>query len=292
MTRRGLLLFAAMCVIWGVPYYFIRIAVRDLTPGLLVFGRTTLAALVLLPVVLMRGELAGLRAKWVPLVAFAAIEIAVPWLLLGSAERRISSSLTGLLIAGVPLVATVIALAFRTRHHVGPRGALGLLVGIVGVGGIVGFDLHTTSWLALGEVAVVAVCYAVGPAILTRYLSGLPAAGVIGMSLALCAVAYAPVAAMQWPSSLPPGEALASVAVLALVCTALAFVLFFALIREIGPVRATVITYVNPAIAAVLGVAALDERFTAGMGIGFALVLAGSTLATRSGPVTASHEAA
>jgi drug/metabolite transporter (DMT)-like permease len=281
MTQRGLLLFASMCVIWGVPYFFIRIAVRDLTPATLVFGRTTLAALVLLPVVLARGELRGLRARWLPLLAFATIEIAIPWLLLGSAERRISSSLTGLLIAAVPLVATLIALLFRTRHHVGPRGVIGLLVGIAGVAGIVGFDLHATSWTALVEVAAVAVCYAVGPAILTHYLSGLPAAGVIGMSLVLCAVAYAPVAALQWPDSMPPGEALASVAVLAFVCTALAFLLFFALIEEVGPVRATVITYVNPAVAAVLGVAALGEHFTAGMGVGFALVLAGSTLATR-----------
>jgi drug/metabolite transporter (DMT)-like permease len=280
MTQRGLLLFAAMCVIWGVPYLFIRIAVRDLTPAMLVFGRTSVAALVLLPIVLARGQLRGLRARWLPLLAFAGVEIALPWFLLGSAEQKISSSLTGLLIAAVPLFATVIALGFRTRHHVGPRGVLGLLVGLAGVAGIVGFDLHATSWTALVEVGVVAVCYAVGPAILTRWLSDLPAAGVIGVSLAVCAVGYAPAAALQWPSS-PPGGAIASVVVLAVVCTAVAFVIFFALIEEVGPVRATVITYVNPAVAAVLGVTALDERFTVGMGVGFALVLAGSTLATR-----------
>jgi drug/metabolite transporter (DMT)-like permease len=284
MTRRGLLLFASMCVIWGIPYLFIRIAVRDLTPATLVFGRTSLAALVLLPVVLARGELRALRGRWLPLVVFAVIEMGVPWFLIGSAERRISSSLAGLLIAAVPLVATAIALVFRTRHGVGPAGALGLLVGLAGVVGIVGFDLHATSWRALAEMAVVAVCYAVGPAILARYLSGLPATGVITASLVLCAVAYAPAAALQWPASGPPAGALASVAVLAVVCTALAFLFFFALIEEVGPVRATVITYVNPAVAAALGVAALGEHLTAGMGIGFALVLAGSALATRGAP--------
>ena len=290
MSRRGLLLFASMCVIWGVPYYFIRVAVRDLTPGMLVFGRTSIAALVFLPIVLRRSELRAMRPRWVPLLAFAVIEIGLPWLLIGHAEQRISSSLTGLLIAAVPLVATVIALVFRTRHGVGPAGALGLLIGFTGVIGIVGFDLHATSWTALAEVAVVAVCYAVGPAILAQYLGGLSAPSVIGVSLAACALAYTPVAVVQWPSSTPPAGALASVAVLAVVCTALAFVFFFALIGEVGPVRATVITYVNPAVAAVLGVAALDEHFTAGMGIGFALVLLGSVLATRSGARPARRE--
>jgi drug/metabolite transporter (DMT)-like permease len=284
MTRRGLLLFASMCVIWGIPYLFIRIAVRDLTPATLVFARTAIAALVLLPFVLARGRLRGLLDKWLPLLAFATIEIAIPWLLIGSAEKRISSSLTGLLIAAVPLVATLIALVLRNRDGIGAAGVVGLLLGFVGVAAIVGFDLHATSGLALVEMALVVVCYAAGPAILARYLSGVPSVTVIGISLALCAAAYAPVAALQWPRSVPPAAALASVAVLAVVCTAVAFLFFFALIAEIGPVRATVITYVNPAVAAVVGVAALDESFTAGMGLGFALVLLGSALATRRTP--------
>jgi len=134
--------------------------------------------------------------------------------------------------------------------------------------------------------AVVAICYAVGPAILARHLSGLPSVGVIAASLAICAVAYAPVAALQWPHTVPTAGVLASVGVLALVCTALAFLIFFALIAEIGPVRATVITYINPAVAAVAGILVLHERFTAGMGTGFVLVLIGSTLATRRARVS------
>ncbi len=281
MTRRGLLLFAAMCVIWGIPYLFIRIAVSELTPATLVFLRTGVAAAVLLPIAIRRGGLRDLIEKWRPLIIFAAIEIGVPWLALSTAEQHISSSLAGLLISAVPLVGVVIAPVFGNRERIGPINLAGLLLGIGGVAAIVGFDLRSTGWLPLTEMAVVAICYAIGPAILARHLSGLPSVGVIAASLAICAVVYAPVAALQWPRTVPTAGVLASVGVLALICTALAFLLFFALIAEIGPVRATVITYINPAVAAVAGILVLHERFTAGMGVGFVLVLVGSTLATR-----------
>src|SRR2546421_6077184 len=257
MTRRGLLLFVAMCVIWGIPYLFIRVAVSELTPATLVFLRAGIAALILVPIAIRRGELRPVLARWRPLIAFAAIEVGIPWLLLSSAEQKISSSLTGLLISAVPLVAFVIALVVGNRDRMGLAGVGGLLLGIVGVAAIVGFDLRATSTVALVEIALVVVGYALGPAILARYLSDLPSVGVIASSLALCAVAYAPVAVIQWPGSVPTPGVLASVAVLAIVCTALAFLVFFALIAEVGPVRATVITYVNPAVAAILGVAVL-----------------------------------
>jgi drug/metabolite transporter (DMT)-like permease len=282
MTRRGLLLFAAMCVIWGSPYLLSRIAVRDLSPAVLVLGRTTIAALLLLPLAARRDELRPLVRHWAPLLAFAAIEIAIPWVLLGAAEQEISSSLTALLIAGVPLVATVIALTTGTRERPGAASLAGLLVGMAGVAAIVGVNLEGAGALPMAEVAVVAVCYAVGPAILQRWLAHLPAMGVIAASLAVTAVVYLPIAAFSLPAETPSPEVIASVVGLAVVCTAIAFVCFFALIAEIGPVRATVITYVNPAVAAVLGVLVLDEHFTVGMGIGFALVLAGSFLATRA----------
>jgi drug/metabolite transporter (DMT)-like permease len=202
--------------------------------------------------------------------------------LLGAAEQEISSSLTALLIAGVPLVATVIALTTGTRERPGAASLAGLLVGMAGVAAIVGVNLEGAGALPMAEVAVVAVCYAVGPAILQRWLAHLPAMGVIAASLAVTAVVYLPIAAFSLPAETPSPEVIASVVGLAVVCTAIAFVCFFALIAEIGPVRATVITYVNPAVAAVLGVLVLDEHFTVGMGIGFALVLAGSFLATRA----------
>lgn len=281
MTRRGLFLFAAMCVIWGIPYLLIRIAVGELSPATLVFLRTGVGALILMPVVMARGGLRGLGAKWLPLVLFAAAEVGIPWLMLASAEQKISSSLAGLLLAAVPLVATLIAPLFGNRDWIGPTGVVGLLIGMAGVAAIVGFDLRASAPLALVEIGVVVIGYAVGPAILSRHLTGVPSVSVIGISLTLCALAYAPAAIVQWPHAMPSVPVLASVATLAVVCTAIAFLLFFALIAEIGPVRATVITYVNPAVAAVLGVAVLRERFTAGMALGFVLVIAGSVLATR-----------
>jgi drug/metabolite transporter (DMT)-like permease len=219
--------------------------------------------------------------QWVPLLAFAAVEIAIPWLLLSTAEQRISSSLAGLLISGVPLVGTLIAPLFGNRDWIGATGVGGLMLGLLGVAAIVGFDLKASDPAALLEMAGVAITYAIGPAILSRYLTRVPSVSVIGISLTVCAIGYLPVAVVQRPGSVPGLDVLASVAVLAVICTALAFLLFFALIAEVGPVRATVITYVNPAVAALLGVAVLHESFTAGMGIGFVLVLIGSTLATR-----------
>jgi drug/metabolite transporter (DMT)-like permease len=281
MTRRGVLLFAAMSLIWGIPYLFIRIAVGELTPATLVFLRTGVAALLLLPIAVRWGGMRVLLGKWRQLIVFALIEIGIAWFALSSAEQHISSSLAGLLISAVPLVGVVIAPVFGNRERIGTINMAGLLLGVAGVAAIVSFDLRATGWLAFLEMAVVVVCYAVGPAILSRYLSGLPSVSVIASSLAICAVVYAPVAVLQWPRTVPSAGVLASVGVLALICTALAFLLFFALIAEIGPVRATVITYINPAVAALAGILVLHERFTAGMGIGFVLVLIGSTLATR-----------
>jgi drug/metabolite transporter (DMT)-like permease len=283
--RRGWVLFAAMGLIWGIPYLMIRVAVREVSPSSLVLFRTALAALLLLPLAAARGELAPLRGRLLPLAAFAGVEIAVPWIALGAAEQRLSSSLTGLLIAAVPLVGVVIAATTGTRERPGRQNLAGLLIGIVGVGAIVGLDVKGASATPLAEIALVAVCYAIGPAILQRWLSDLPSLGVIAASLGLVALVYVPIAAFDFPSHVPRVSVIASIVGLAVVCTALAFVLFFELIAEAGPVRATVITYVNPAVAAVLGVAVLNERFTAGMGIGFALVLAGSLLATRARPV-------
>jgi drug/metabolite transporter (DMT)-like permease len=272
-----------MCVIWGIPYLLIRVAVRDLSPPALVFARTAVGALLLLPLAAARGEVRPLLARWLPLLVFATVEIAVPWVLLSSAEKRVSSSLSGLLIAAVPLVGAVIARTTGARERLGLSSLVGLLLGLAGVAALVGLDLGGASAGSLVEIAFVVLGYAVGPAILSRFLAGLPALGVIAVSLALTAVAYAPIAAFSLPTRMPPAKVLGSVAVLAAVCTALAFLLFFALIGEIGPVRATVITYVNPAVAAVLGVGVLGERFTTGMGVGFALVLVGSLLATRPG---------
>jgi drug/metabolite transporter (DMT)-like permease len=170
------------------------------------------------------------------------------------------------------------------RERQGRRRWLGLLVGIGGVGALVGLDIGQVDAVAVAEIGCVAVCYAVGPIILARRLSDVPALGVVAGSLLLAAGIYAPFAAAQWPSSVPSAHVVESVVGLAVVCTALAFLVFFALIAEVGPVRATVITYVNPAVAAVLGVTILSERLSAGMLVGFALIMVGCVLATGRGP--------
>jgi drug/metabolite transporter (DMT)-like permease len=290
VTRRGWLLFGAMCVIWGIPYLMIRVAVREVSPATLVFLRSGLAALALIPLAAARGELRQLLPRWRPVLVFAAIEIAIPWLALASAERRISSSLAALLLAAVPFTAVAIAHATGGERF-GSRRIAGLLVGIGGVAAIVGLYLGHTSGVGVAEVAVVVIGYASGPWVLSRYLSDLPSLGVIAASLGVTAVVYIPVAAVQFPHTVPGSHVILSILGLAVICTALAFVLFFELITEVGPVRSTVITYINPAVAALLGVAVLNESFTAGMGVGFALVLAGSVVATGQAPQPATEPA-
>lgn len=280
MTRRGWLLFAAMCLIWGVPYLLIRVAVRELSPGTLVFARTAIGALVLLPLAARRGQLRPLLPRWRVMLAYSAIEIAGPWLLLSHAEQRLSSSLAGLLIAAVPLIGAVLARLTRTDDRLEPDRLLGLGVGLVGVVALLGIEVGSVDMLAVGEVGLTAVGYAVGPWLINRRLADLPSLGVVSGSLGLTALGYLPVAVVQWPHRVT-AEVAGSVAVLALVCTALAFLLFFALIAEVGPARSTVITYVNPAVAIALGVGLLGEQLTIGMAVGFPLVLVGSVLATR-----------
>jgi drug/metabolite transporter (DMT)-like permease len=214
-------------------------------------------------------------------VAFAVVEVGVPWVLLGNAEQHVTSSLAGLLVAGVPLVGTVVAASTGSRDHLGRRGLVGLMVGLIGVAAVVGSNVGASDPAAFLEMALVVVGYAVGPAILARRLGGLPSVVVMALSLSLCALVYAPIAAAQRPAVVPSTGALASIAILGVVCTAVAFVLFSALIAEIGPVRATVITYINPAVASVLGVLVLNESFTVWMAIGLGLVILGSILATR-----------
>ena len=281
MTRRGTILFALMCVIWGVPYLLIKVAVRDLSPAALVFARTGIGSLVLVPIAAARGELIPVLRRWKPLLAYTVIEIAGPWLMLSSAEKRLSSSLSGLLVATVPLVGVVLSRMFRDRERIDSGVLGGLVIGLLGVVAVVGLDVGGSSLGAVAMVAVVVVGYAAGPIIIARSLTQLPGLGVVAASLALCAIGYAPFAALSAPSHMPGARVLAAVLTLGLVCTALAFVLFFHLIAEIGPLRATVITYVNPAVALTLGVVFLGESFGIGTALGFTLILVGSYLSTR-----------
>jgi drug/metabolite transporter (DMT)-like permease len=294
MSRRGWVLFGAMCLIWGVPYLLIKVAVGELEPTTLVLGRTGIGAAMLLPVAFARGQVRPVLARWRPLLAFAVVEMAVPWVLLGFAEQRLSSSVTGLLLAAIPLVAAALARYGPKKERLAARRLVGLLVGIGGVAALVGFEVggNVVAVLAL---AVVVLGYALGPVILDRWLTGVPSLGVVSLALAACAVIYLPAGLIQAPVHWPAAKVTWSVVGLAVLCTAIAFLVFFALIAEVGPVRATVITYVNPAVAVLLGVLVLDERFTVATGVGFVLILAGSVLATargRSAPESAGPELA
>ncbi len=280
MTRRGWVLFGTMGVIWGIPYLLIKVAVRDLDPAVVVFGRTAIGTVLLLPLALVRGDLRPLASRWRPLVCYTIAEMGIPWLALTAAERRLTSSVSGLLVAAVPIVGVGVAWVAGSQETVGVRRWSGMAVGLGGVAALVGLDLGSADIPALAAIVLVVVGYAVGPMIISRWLSDVPGLGVAAASVALCALVYAPVAAAQWPAHAPPWRAAASVAALGVVCTAVAFVLFFRLIAEVGPVRATVITYVNPAVAVLLGVAFLGERFSLGTALGFVLVLGGSILAT------------
>ncbi len=281
MTKRGWTLFLALSVIWGIPYLLIKVADQAFTPATLVFFRTAIGAAVMVPVAARRRELAPVMSRWRVLLLYTFVEIAVPWVLLAQAERRLASSLAGLLVAAVPLLGTVLVRIAGERHHLGATGLAGLGIGLAGVAVLVGFDVHGADVSSFAMMAVVVVGYATGPFIISRKLADVPGNGVVAISLALTAVVYAPIGLTELPAHVPSGRAIVSIVALGLVCTAAAFVLFFELIAEAGPVRATVITYVNPAVAVLLGVVLLGEKFTAATGVGFALILGGSVLATQ-----------
>ncbi|HVV76238.1 MAG TPA: EamA family transporter [Mycobacteriales bacterium] len=283
MSKRGWVLFVAMCLIWGLPYLLIRIAVRDLSPADLVFARTGIAALLLVPIAARRGVLGGLRGHWKWVLTYTAVELTIPWLLLSRAEERLTSSLAGLLVAAVPLVGIGLTRLLGLAEEMTSRRWIGLLVGVAGVASLVGLQVGKVDMAAVGEIGVVAIGYALGPLILSHRLGQAPGLAVVAASLAVTAVVYAPFAIARPPHHLS-GEIVWSVVGLAVICTAIAFVVFFWLIAEVGPTRATVITYVNPAVAIALGVAVLGEHVTAGMAVGFPLVLIGSYFATARKP--------
>src|SRR5579871_6299807 len=190
VTRRGALLFASMCVIWGLPYVLIKVAVRHLEPATLVFARTAIGSLVLVPIAAARRELQPVWARWRWLVVYTVVELGIPWVLLSTAEQKLPSSLSGLLVAAVPLVGAVAVWLLGAHEALGATGVIGLLVGLAGVGALVGFDVKGGDAGSVGLVALVVVGYAVGPIVLDRKLGDLPSLGVVAASLVLCAAAY------------------------------------------------------------------------------------------------------
>jgi len=280
VTRRGWLYFAAMGVIWGLPYLLIRIAVREISPPLLVFIRTGGAALVLVPLAAAGGVLVPAIRHWRDVLLYTVVELAIPWVFLFGAERHLPSSLSGLLVAAVPLVAAVIAW-LTGSEHVDLRRVAGLVLGIAGVAVLVGFSVSGGQLLAVLSIGAVVVGYALGPWVVAHRLRDVPPMGVIAWSVLLCAIGYAPAAFLNLPTRPLSASVIESAIALTVVCTIIGFLFFFALISEVGAVRATLVTYVNPAIAVLLGVAVLGEPFGPATVAGFVLILGGCYLASR-----------
>jgi drug/metabolite transporter (DMT)-like permease len=285
MTRRGIVLFILLGVAWGIPYLLIKIAVGQLSPAMMVFARAAIAALVLLPYAAARGELRPVLRRWRPLVAYTLAEIIVPQFMLGSAEERLPSSVTGLLIAAVPLAGVGVAFALGRPERLSAGNWAGIALGMTGVATLAGFAVSGSDLGAAGEVLVVVICYALGPAILARWMPDLAASGITALGLTLTTLVYAPFVTLThgWPDRWPSPSVITSVIVLGVVCSAAALTMMAALVTEAGPVRATAVTYVNPAVALVAGAVILGEPVTGWSLAGFALILAGCVLVAARG---------
>jgi drug/metabolite transporter (DMT)-like permease len=287
VSKRGWLLFAAMSVIWGIPYLLIKVALEGMPAPFIVFARTAIGAAVLLPVAMRRGLVGPALKQWPYIATFAALEIAGPWLLLGDAEQHMTSSLAGLLIAAVPFFVAIIMWRLGDREAVSGRRLAGLFIGLTGVVAIVGLNIGQVQAVRMLEVIAVAVGYSIAPIIADRKLVGVPTLATIAVSLTGVAVLYLPIAAFSHPTHMPKADALAAVVALGLVCTAAAFLLFFALIGEVGPAKSSMITFVNPAVAVAGGVLFLGESIKAGVIVGFPLVMIGLVLSTLRKPEAA-----
>jgi drug/metabolite transporter (DMT)-like permease len=278
-------LFGAMSLIWGLPYLLISISVESLAPATVVAGRTGIAALLLLPIAIHQGSLKVAFEFWPWILAFAVIEMAIPFVLLGHAEQTLPSGLTGLLVATVPLFGAIVAYVLGDHHALTRTRILGLFVGVAGVALVVGAASGSGEirLLNVAEVLVVAVCYAIAPFITDRKLTEVPGIGLATLALGMVAIGYI-VPAVLTEDEMPTGRSIGALVALAIICTGIAFVIFFALIREVGPAQATVITFVNPIVALALGVVVLDEHLSWGQLLGLPVVLAGCWLAAGKRP--------
>ncbi len=279
MTSRGWILFLAMSIIWGIPYLLIKIAVEEVSVPVLVFARVAVGAAVLLPLAMSRQTVAIVRTHWKALLGFAFFEIIAAWWLLSDAERHLTSSMTGLLIAAAPIFAAVLD-RLTGGEQLGAKRIGGLAIGIAGVAVLAGPHIGGSTWPII-EVLLVATCYAIAPLIAARYLGDVPALPMTAVCLGFAAIVYAAPAMASWPHEMPSTRVLLALGALAVICTALAFIVFFALIREVGAARALVFTYINPVVALAAGVIVLAEPLTPSNVAALALILVGCVLATR-----------
>jgi drug/metabolite transporter (DMT)-like permease len=283
MTRKGWLLFGAISVFWGIPYLFIKIAVQVLDPTVVVFARVGIAAAVLLPVAAHLRVLQQIGRRWLTIALLSLVQIVGPFLLISYGEQHITSSLTSLLIASEPLLVALFALHFDHSERVGGLRLIGLLIGMVGVVVLLGLDVGGDKYglLGAGFVLLATAGYALSALLAKRpTIAALPSLGVVAAECTTATVVLSPLALTRLPSQLPNLEVIASLLVLGLICTALAYLTFFALLAEVGASRGTVFTYVNPVVSVFLGVLLLNEPFDLSTIVGFLLIIVGSWLST------------
>jgi drug/metabolite transporter (DMT)-like permease len=283
VSARAWVSFASISVLWGIPYLFIKVAVDDgISPAFLAWSRVTLGAVVLLAIAWRAGVLGSVRGHGRILLAYAVIEICIPFPLIAAGEQHVDSSLAAILIAAVPLIIALLALRFDASERVGGSRLIGLVIGFAGVVALVGLDVsgNAAELAGAGMILIAAVGYAAGPMLLRNKLGELDPRALMAAALGIAAIILAPAAALTPPTAAPSSSALGSLIVLGLLCTATAFVLFASLINEVGAGRAAVITYVAPVVAVGLGVAVLSERPGTGAIAGLLLIIAGSWLST------------
>jgi drug/metabolite transporter (DMT)-like permease len=283
MSRRAWGAFAVMSVTWGASYLLIKIGIDGGMPAPdLAWLRVALAAVILVALAWRAGTMGTLSGRWRWVIGYAVAEISIPFPLIAAGEVHIASSLAAIIIASVPLIVTVLSLRFDPSERPTPVRALGLAIGFAGVIALVGIDVAGSSAEVVGALAVLvgAVGYAIGPMLVKLGMDGMDSRAAMGASLVIATVILAPFAAVDLPRRTPTVGALVAVAALGVFCTAMAFVVYTVLVREAGTGRATIITYVNPLVAVVLGVTLLGERPGPGALAGLVMILAGSWLST------------
>lgn len=283
MSARAWAAFAAVSILWGIPYLFIKVAVDDgVSPVFLAWFRVVLAAALLLALAWRLGLLGSLRGRWSWLVVFGIVEISIPFPLIAAGEQHVASSLAAIIIAAAPLFVALLALRFDHSERVSGSRLAGLFIGLAGVAALVGIDVAGETDELVGALAILAAafCYAVGPMVLKRHLSDLDPRASMGAALVVASIALTPALAIGPAPEIPTTGALIALIVLGVLCTAAAFAFYASLVSEVGAGRALVITYVAPVVAVALGVAVLGERPGPGAIAGLLLILAGSWLAT------------
>jgi len=282
MNRKAALLFVAASVIWGSSFLLIRVAVRDISPAALVFARTVLGAAFLVPIAIRTRAFRGLRRKVPAVVALTMLNMCLPIFLTAWAEQHISSSATGILIATDPLFTALLAL-WLFRAEAVTRGQLaGLVLGFAGVVALLGLDFSTqiVALLGAGAVLLSAGGYAASALLYRRWLPNAPALGVSTLMMLCSCVVFALPAAADLPHQMPGMTSLLALVTLGIVNTGLLSWVYFALVRQAGAAVTSLITYVVPVVALVLGVSLLDETLTIGAVVGLVLIASGTWLAT------------